>query len=86
MAQLPLDSVFGALADPTRRAIVERLMSRGELAAGDIAANFDISFPAISRHLRVLQDAGLVAIEERGTLSGAEPNHRPSGLPSFATT
>jgi DNA-binding transcriptional ArsR family regulator len=56
----PLDSVFGALADPTRRAIVERLMRRGELAAGDIAANFAISFPAISRHLRVLEEAGLI--------------------------
>ena len=60
VTSLPLDSVFGALADPTRRAIVERLMVRGELAAGDIAANFDISFPAISRHLRVLEEAGLI--------------------------
>lgn len=60
MAEIPLDSVFGALADPTRRAIVERLMSRGELAAGDIAGNFAISFPAISRHLRVLEAAGLI--------------------------
>jgi DNA-binding transcriptional ArsR family regulator len=55
-----LDSVFAALADPTRRAIVERLIARGELAAGDIAGNFAISFPAISRHLRVLEDAGLI--------------------------
>ena len=62
----PLDSVFGALADPVRRAIVERLMVRGELAAGDIAANFDISFPAISRHLRVLEDAGLVTSQKNG--------------------
>lgn len=61
MAQVPrLDSVFAALADPTRRAIVERLVARGELAAGDIAGNFAISFPAISRHLRVLEEAGLV--------------------------
>jgi DNA-binding transcriptional ArsR family regulator len=60
VASFPLDSVFGALADPTRRAIVERLMVRGELAAGDIAANFDVSFPAISRHLRVLEEAGLI--------------------------
>jgi DNA-binding transcriptional ArsR family regulator len=55
-----LDDVFGALADPTRRAIVERLVTRGELAAGEIAEPFDISLPAISRHLRVLEDAGLV--------------------------
>ena len=60
MTSVPLDSVFAALADPTRRAIVERLVARGELSAGDIAANFAISFPAISRHLRVLEAAGLV--------------------------
>ena len=55
-----LDGVFGALADPTRRAIVARLITRGELAAGDVAAPFDISLPAISRHLRVLEAAGLI--------------------------
>jgi DNA-binding transcriptional ArsR family regulator len=55
-----LDGVFAALSDPTRRAIVERLMARGELAAGEIAEPFDISLPAISRHLRVLEEAGLV--------------------------
>jgi len=55
-----LDSVFGALADPTRRAIVERLLAQGELAVGDIAAPFDMSMPAISRHLAVLQRAGLI--------------------------
>ena len=61
MAQAALlDEVFGALADPTRRAIVERLLVSGELAAGDIAGNFAISFPAISRHLRVLEAAGLI--------------------------
>jgi DNA-binding transcriptional ArsR family regulator len=55
-----LDTVFGALADPTRRAIVERLLAKGELAVGDIAAPFAISTPAISRHLRILEQAGLV--------------------------
>ena len=55
-----LDGVFAALSDPTRRAIVERLVTRGELAAGEIAEPFDISLPAISRHLRVLEEAGLV--------------------------
>ncbi len=55
-----LDTVLAALADPTRRAIVERLLARGELAVGDIAEPFRISGPAISRHLRVLEDAGLV--------------------------
>jgi DNA-binding transcriptional ArsR family regulator len=55
-----LDAVLAALADPTRRAIVERLLARGELTVGDIAVPFRISAPAISRHLRVLEDAGLV--------------------------
>ena len=56
----PLDSVFAALADPTRRAIVERLTSRGELTVGDIAGPFKITAPAISRHLKVLEEAGLI--------------------------
>jgi DNA-binding transcriptional ArsR family regulator len=60
VAPASLDHVFAALADPTRRAIVERLATGGELAAGDIARDFTVSFPAISRHLRVLQAAGLV--------------------------
>ena len=55
-----LDAVLTALADPTRRAIVERLLARGELTVSEIAAPFRISAPAISRHLRVLEDAGLV--------------------------
>jgi DNA-binding transcriptional ArsR family regulator len=57
---LPLDGLFAALADPTRRAIVERLLARGELSVGDIAAPFAVSTPAISRHLQVLERAGLV--------------------------
>ncbi len=52
--------VFGALADPTRLAIVERLLKEGERSAGEIAAPFAISKPAISKHLRVLEDAGLI--------------------------
>ncbi len=56
----PLDDLFGALADPTRRAIVERLLTAGELSVGDVAAPFDISTPAISRHLQVLERAGLI--------------------------
>jgi DNA-binding transcriptional ArsR family regulator len=56
----PLDTVFAALADATRRAIVERLLAAGELTVGEIAEPFAISTPAISRHLRVLEQAGLV--------------------------
>ena len=55
-----LDHVFAALADPTRRAIVERLLASGELSVSDLAAPFDISAPAITRHLQVLERAGLI--------------------------
>jgi len=51
--------IFQALADPTRRQILQEL-KRGELAAGDIAARFTISGPAISRHLSILETAELV--------------------------
>ena len=50
-----------ALADPTRRQIVE-MLSRGERASGDIAARFEISAPAISQHLKVLREARLVQV------------------------
>src|SRR5579871_1073630 len=52
--------VFAALADPTRRAIVERLLEVKELSVGEVARPFAISMPAISRHLRVLERAGLI--------------------------
>jgi DNA-binding transcriptional ArsR family regulator len=55
-----LDDLFAALADPTRRAIIERLLAAGELSVGDVAAPFSISGPAITRHLQVLERAGLI--------------------------
>ena len=55
-----LDAIFSALSAPTRRAIVTRL-ANGEAQVGEIAAQFDISAPAVSRHLRILEDAGLVS-------------------------
>ena len=55
-----LDHGFAALADPTRRAIVERLLAEGEKTVGDVARPFDISAPAITRHLQVLESAGLI--------------------------
>ena len=61
----PLDAIFGALADPTRRAIVERLAG-GEATVGELARPFDVSLPAISRHLRVLDDAGLITRRREG--------------------
>lgn len=56
---LTLDRVFGALSDPTRRRIVERLSQR-PLTVGEIAAEFSISQPAISKHVRVLEESGLL--------------------------
>jgi DNA-binding transcriptional ArsR family regulator len=60
MVQITLPTVFGALADPTRLAIIERLLNEGERSAGEIAAPFAMSKPAISKHLRVLEEAGLI--------------------------
>jgi DNA-binding transcriptional ArsR family regulator len=61
------DLVFGALADATRRAILELLREREGMPAGQIAANFQqISRPAVSKHLRVLRAAGLVRSHDRG--------------------
>ena len=59
-----LDSAFSALADPTRRAILARL-ALGEAAVGELARPFTISPPAISRHLKVLERAGLIARTKR---------------------
>jgi DNA-binding transcriptional ArsR family regulator len=55
----PLSSTFGALADPTRRAIVAAL-AKGEATVSELALPFPISGPAVSRHLRVLAEAGLI--------------------------
>jgi len=70
-----LDAVLAALADPTRRAIVERLLARGEMTVGDVAEPFRISGPAISRHLRVLEDAGLIErrVERQWRIVRANP-------------
>ena len=54
-----LDAVFSALADPTRRAILSRLAT-GEASVNEIAAPFQISQPAVSKHLKVLEQAGLI--------------------------
>ena len=62
-----LSSVFGALADPTRRAILSRLAG-GDLAVRDLAAPFPVSQPAISRHLKVLEQAGLISRSRQATV------------------
>ena len=55
----PLSSTFSALADPTRRAILARL-SQGEASVNELAEPFDMSLPAVSKHLKVLEKAGLI--------------------------
>jgi DNA-binding transcriptional ArsR family regulator len=61
-----LDSAFSALADPTRRAILARL-AKGEATVNELAEPFEITQPAISQHLKVLEDAGLIVRRVDGT-------------------
>jgi DNA-binding transcriptional ArsR family regulator len=60
MATDVLDRTFAALADPTRRAILGRL-AQGEASVGELAAPFDMTLPAVSKHLKVLERAGLIS-------------------------
>ncbi len=60
-----LDATFAALADPTRRAILARL-ARADASVGELAEPFEVSLPAISKHLRVLERAGLLKQKRRG--------------------
>jgi DNA-binding transcriptional ArsR family regulator len=70
----PLSTTFAALADPTRRAILARL-ALGEAAVTELAAPFDMSLPGISKHLKVLQRAGLIE-------QGRQAQWRPCRLQS----
>ena len=72
MAADHLSITFSALADPTRRAILARLSS-GEASVGELAEPFDISLPAVTKHLKVLQRAGLIT-------QGREAQWRPCRL------
>jgi len=67
-----ITAIFAALGDPTRRAIIERL-ARGEATVQELSRPFDISAPAISRHLKVLEQAGLIS-------RGREAQSRPCRL------
>ena len=71
----PLSTTFAALADPTRRAILARL-AQGETSVKDLAAPFDMSQPAISKHLRVLERAGLI---EQGRQAQWRPRRLQAG-------
>jgi DNA-binding transcriptional ArsR family regulator len=72
MTNANLDAVFGALADPTRRAILARLTS-GEVTVNELAEPFAMSQPAVSKHLKVLERAGLIA-------RGRDAQRRPCRL------
>jgi DNA-binding transcriptional ArsR family regulator len=71
-----LDRTFAALADPTRRAILARLAS-GQASVTELAAPFSISLPAVSKHLKVLERAGLVARGRRAQWRPAELQAEP---------
>ena len=72
MAPDPLSITFAALADPTRRAILARL-AQGDATVGELAKPFAMSLPGVSKHLRVLRDAGLV-------VQGRDAQWRPCRL------
>lgn len=73
-------SVYGAVADPTRRAILD-MLREGELCAGELAQRFPVSRPAVSRHLRVLRLAGLVRESRQAQLRRYSLNPAPlSGI------
>jgi DNA-binding transcriptional ArsR family regulator len=71
-----LDAVFAALADSTRRGILETL-SEGELAVSELAAPHDMSLPGFMKHLRVLEDAGLIARTKEGRVVSCELSAAP---------
>ncbi len=64
--QQQLDRVFGALTDPTRRAMLARLAEQGSLSISDLARPLPMSLPAVMKHLDVLEQAGLVARRKTG--------------------
>ena len=71
-----LDAVFSALADSTRRAVLGEL-DGGSLAVSELAASHDMSLPGFMKHLRVLEDAGLVAREKEGRVVSCELSAQP---------
>jgi DNA-binding transcriptional ArsR family regulator len=71
-----LDAVFGALADPTRRRIIARL-SKGTASVGELAEPFEMSLPAVSKHLSVLERAGLVRRERDGRVQRCQLEPQP---------
>jgi DNA-binding transcriptional ArsR family regulator len=77
MADDALDRTFAALAHPTRRAILSRLARDGEASVSDLAEPFDVSLMAVSKHLKVMTEAGLVRREKDGRVQRCsyDPTH-----------
>ena len=75
MIRTMLSNSFSALGDPTRLAIVESILDEGEQSAGEICARVTVSAPAVSRHLKVLCDAGLLQrrVDRQRRLYSADP-------------
>lgn len=71
-----LDKVFAALSHPVRRSMIERL-AEGECTVGDLAGPHDISLPAVSKHLRVLEEAGLLEQTPEGRIRRCNLNAAP---------
>jgi DNA-binding transcriptional ArsR family regulator len=72
-----LDTVFAALADPTRRGILETLSHGADLAVSELAAPHDMSLPGFLKHLRVLEDAGLIERSKEGRVVSCELSAAP---------
>ena len=80
----PLSLTFAALADPTRRAILDRLM-KGEASVTELAKPFDMSLPAVSKHLKVLERAGLISRGRDAQRSGVEAAGTPLRVAAAST-
>lgn len=71
MEQYQLDSIFQALADPTRRAVVGRL-GRGPASVGELAAPFDMALPSFMKHIHILEQSGLIRTSKSGRVRTCE--------------
>jgi DNA-binding transcriptional ArsR family regulator len=71
-----LDQTFSALSDPTRRAIISKLAD-GEIPIMEIASPFDMSLPAVTKHIRILEEAGLVIRRKQGRVRYCRLNAKP---------
>ena len=71
--QTPLDGIFQALADPTRRAVIGRL-GRGPASVGELAAPFDMALPSFMKHIHMLEESGLIRTSKIGRVRTCEVN------------